>query len=214
MQPKNINLYLEYFSHKIPERKKEIDDSLEHNLKLSFISSYHIFCPLEYKTELLKLTNNSSNVIIVEDNERKTFQDVFNFANTKGGDINITLNNDIKLSDSLSSVVLTDFDFYCLSRWESTRDIHPFCYRSCDSQDVWLWKTHNKIKNANFYFGILGCDNKLALLAKEAGYLVTNPAYTYKVYHNHDSSVRRESCDVTLRLPGPYLKVCPSKHHK
>lgn len=205
------NLYFEYYSHKTPERKKEIDDTLVHNLKLNFISSYYIFCSDENKKELLKLINNNSKVIIVDDNERKTFQDIFNFSNTKNAEINITLNNDIKLSDSLATIKLMDTDFYCLSRWESMQDVHPFCYRSCDSQDVWLWKNKNKISNANFYFGILGCDNKLALLAKEAGYSVKNPAYTYRVYHNHASSVREGSRDVTLRLPGPYLKVCPSK---
>jgi len=204
-----INLYFEYYSHKIKERKKEIDDSIAHNLKLN-LTNFYIFCPIQYKEELLKLVNNKNNVIIIEDNSRKTFQDIFEFSNTKTGTINITLNNDIMLNDNIINVNISDNDFYCLSRWESRSDSYPFAYRTCDSQDVWIWKNKNKIINANFYFGILGCDNKLALLAKEVGYDVKNPAYTYKVFHNHASSVRDGSRDVTLRLPPPYLKVCPS----
>lgn len=204
-----INLYFEYYSHKIQQRKKEIDDCIIHNLKLNF-NNFYIFCPTEHKQELLKIIDNQNNITIIEDDARKTFQDIFDFSNTKNGAINITLNNDIKLTDNIVCVNIADNDFYCLSRWESENDLQPFCHRTCDSQDVWIWKNKNKITNANFYFGILGCDNKLALLAREAGYAVKNPAYTYKTFHNHSSSIREGSRDVTLRLPPPYLKVCPT----
>lgn len=206
----NINLYCEYYSHKNLQRKKEIDESIEHNLKLNFITSYYIFCSSEYKDELLKLICSNNKVNVIEDNRRKTFQDIFDFANTNHANINITLNNDIKLGETIASVNLSDNDFYCLSRWESKTDINPFCHKSGDSQDIWIWKQKNKIQNANFYFGILGCDNKLAYLAKQVGYNVKNPSYTYKNYHNHNSSIRDGSRDKSLRLPGPYLKVKPS----
>lgn len=205
-----INLYCEYYSHKNSIRKKEIDESIRSNLKLNF-NLFYIFCPSEHKEELVKIIQNNNKVVIIEDNERKTFQNIFDFANLNFADINITFNNDIELTSSFNSINLLDTDFYCLSRWESNADAHPFCYRTCDSQDVWVWKNQNKIKNANFYYGILGCDNKLALLARHAGYIVKNPSYTYKALHNHSSSIREGSRDTSLRLPGPYLKVCPTK---
>jgi hypothetical protein len=64
-----------------------------------------------------------------------------------------------------------------------------------------------RIKNCDFYLGILGCDNRVAYEAKKAGYRVTNPAYKYRAYHNHRSGVRTHR---GKRLPKPYKLIKPT----
>lgn len=207
-----INIFIEYFSHKNYLRKNEIDNSILKNLSLHFIENFFIFCEPDSIEDCKKITQNTKAKIILV-NSRCTFQYFFDYSNKinlNKEQINIMLNNDIELTQNFENITLNDNDFYCLSRWESVEDNAP-CFWACNSQDVWLWKNQNKIKNADFYLGIWACDNKLAFLAKEAGYIVTNPSYTYKAYHNHKSSIRDGSADRSLALPGPHLNVCPSK---
>jgi hypothetical protein len=54
-----------------------------------------------------------------------------------------------------------------------------------------VWRGKTRVKNCDFYFGILGCDNKVAYEAKKAGYRVTNPAY--RVQGVSQSQVRGEN---------------------
>jgi len=204
-----MNVFVEYFNHKNLIRKKEIEDTLKINMQLNFINKFYVFTNKKDSEELKKINVNSKAVNVVID-ERCTFQQVFDFANsvTKEEEINITMNNDIILENSFKNINIPKECFFAISRWEKNTT-HPFCHRTCDSQDLWVWKGINNIKNCNFYFGLLGCDNKLAHIAEENGYITRNPSYSYKCYHNHDSQIRIDSSNKALRLPGPYKKVCP-----
>jgi hypothetical protein len=180
-----INLFVEYFKH--PERQAEIDEALDKNRALDFGGAYYVF---------------HSN------GPRTTFQERFTFANSVTGedDINILMNADIILTESFREINPSANDFYCISRWEPGAK-HPFRHERGDSQDVWVWRGKTRIKNCDFYFGILGCDNKVAYEAKKAGYRVTNPAYKYRAYHNHRSGVRTHR---GKRLPKPYKLIKPT----
>jgi len=209
-----MNIFVEYFSHKNSLRKNEIDQSILKNLSFDFIKNYYIFCEKNSIEDCKNLVNNNIKAKIILVNNRCTFQYIFDYSNTinlNDKKINITLNNDIELTESFKNIIINDNDFYCLSRWESLTDTHPFCYKFGDSQDVWIWKGINKIKTANFYFGILGCDNSLAHIAKKSNYNVSNPSYTYKAKHNHKSNIREGSRDRSLKINPPYYRIHPSK---
>jgi len=204
-----MNVFVEYFNHQNIERKKEIDETLSLNISFGFINNFYVFSNNNDSNEIQKLNHNGKIKNIIVEN-RCTFQSVFDFANTISGkeDINITMNNDIMLSEGFKNIKIPKECFFAISRWEKNT-ARPFCYRTCDSQDLWVWKGINNIKNCNFYFGLLGCDNKLAHIAEENGYITRNPSYSYKCYHNHASQIRIDSSNKALRLPGPYKKVCP-----
>lgn len=207
-----MNIFLEYFSHKNNLRKNEIDLSILKNLSFSFIENYYIFCEKDSIEDCKNLINNNTKVKIILVDTRCTFQYIFNYSNKinlNDKKINITLNNDIELPENFKNIIINDNDFYCLSRWENLTNEHPFNHIKGNSQDVWVWKGDNRINNANFYFGILGCDNKLAYLAQEIGYNVINPSYTYKCKHNHLTNIRTTSIDKNLRIPKPYLMISP-----
>lgn len=207
-----MNLFVEYFSHKNNLRKKEIDLSILNNLSLDFIENYYIFCEKNSIEDCKNLMNNSIKAKIILVNNRCTFQYIFDYSNTINLDnktINMTLNNDIELPKNIKNININENDFVCLTRWENLNDKHPFSHIKGNSQDVWIWKGTNKIKTANFYFGILGCDNKLAYLAQEIGYNVINPSYTYKSKHNHLTNIRTTSINKKLRISKPYLRIPP-----
>lgn len=204
-----MNIFVEYFNHQNNKRKKEIDETLSSNISFDFVSNFYVFSNSADVKEINKLNHNGKIKNIIVEN-RCTFQQIFDFANsvTQEEEINITMNNDIILEKSFENISIPKECFFTISRWENNSE-RPFCHRTCDSQDLWVWQGKNNIKNCDFYFGILGCDNKLAYIAEEFGYIVRNPSYKYICRHNHTSKVRNDSVNKTLRIKGPYKKVCP-----
>lgn len=208
-----MNLFVEYFSHENNSRKNEIDQSILKNLSFDFIENYYIFCEQTDIENCKKLIQNNTKAKIIPIENRCTFQYIFDYSNTLNlinEKINITLNNDIELTENFKNININNNDFLCLSRWENLNDKHPFNYNSGNSQDTWIWKGFCKIKSCNFYFGILGCDNALAYKAKEENYNVINPSYKYKTKHNHKSQIRKDSRDNKLRIKLPYLNIKPN----
>jgi len=61
------------------------------------------------------------------------------------------------------------------------------------------------VEGANFTQGVPGCDNKIAYLLQEAGYVVTNPSTTIKTYHLHLSGIRHYN--AKYRVPRPRINV-------
>lgn len=204
-----MNFYVEYYCSPNKYRQQEIDSTLKHNISLGFLDNIYIFTSKEYYENLCSLIDNNNNInIVITNQERQTFQDVFNFANSvcDSSTINITANNDIVFTDSFNKLYLADTDFYAISRFESVHNKCPFRYQECDSQDTWIWKGFNKITDAHFHFGVLGCDNAVAFLARKH-YNISNPAFTYRTIHNHQSNFRLDSGKESLRLQLPYHKV-------
>lgn len=200
LKPK-INYYYEYFSHNNKFRKKEIDYTLEFNCLQSPNTNKYIICNSQFLNECKKITNNSKNTTIIEYNQRCTFQYIFDLSNiiTTHLDINITSNNDILLDKTFFENMSINYnDFYWLSRYEKKTNRHPI--RTGKSADTWVWRGKNKIKKANFYYGLLGCDNQIGFLARSAGYTVKNTSYTYKTYHNHGSQYRTDSKNWNLAV--------------
>lgn len=208
-----INLYIEYYTSNNLKRQKEINNTLEHNLSLDFIDQILIFVNKKDYNDCLNLIKTKSKIIFNIIQERTTFQDVFDISNktTSKNDINITCNNDIFLTNSFMNLSLLENEFYCLSRFEDYDSQYPVHFQTGSSQDIWVWKGKNKIIDANFYYGLYGCDNKLAYLANKHGYYVKNPCYTYRAIHNHKSHYKvLKNKDQKNPVLLPWLFVKPT----
>lgn len=200
-----MNIYIEYFESQNDNRKKEIIESIKHNISFNFINNYYIFSSA---FSWLNLKDERIHQIKIID--RCTFGYIFNFANSVSNkeNINILINNDITLTESFESINIDDSTFYCITRYENETDKNPVSIKGW-GQDTWVWKGKNMIPldKVNFYMGILGCDNRLAYEASLVYSNVNNPAYKYKTIHNHKSNIR--TYNKKSKIKGPYKLIKP-----
>jgi hypothetical protein len=213
MSKPSINVYVEYFSSSNKRRKDEIDNTLRQNMTANFVGQFHVFCTKEDERDCTEVVSNPFNKSIIDTStckihvtdQRSTFQHVFDVSKSFSSPdtINITLNNDILLTNDFSTISIDCNDFYCISRYDNDCDTHPRGHNHGGSQDIWVWNGVSKINGANFYYGLLSCDKYIVCLAKQAGYRVSNPAYKYRGIHNHSSDHRTMSADESKRLHLP-----------
>lgn len=175
------------------------------------------------KFRLIQSTHNSSNHIRQSELEtvlmvnRRMFDDMivtterrfsalFRFASPSK--VNIIANGDIMFDESIhKSMSIDKRSMYALSRHEMGGQIG-----GADSQDVWIFrgKINDALRKSNISFslGHPGCDNRIAWEAKQAGYTVSNPSLSIKVWHYHCSLVRTYTQADTV--PPPYHLINPS----
>ena len=212
------NLFLEYFENSNKARDDEVLKAIYNNIALNLFDKIYIF------TESLTINIFNPNVEIIKINERMTFKKMFEYINelSSNDHINVICNNDIYFDNTL--LKLKDYDlsnkFLAVLRRnileDGTSELFEFDKNDCfnrvghrtDSQDAWIFKGHIKVPhNSNFYFGILGCDNRIIFLMEELGYNVLNPCYDIYIYHLHLTNVRnynqsdriREQCNYDLK---------------
>lgn len=185
-----INLFVNYYKDKYPERQKEIDFCLAKNL-----------------------AHKNLNVILIESQNRLTFNDYFACANkiTGPNDVNIVANSDIYFDDT---IILTKHlkskEFWGLARYDLQADGSSKFFDRPDSQDVFLWLGKINI-NCNYCLGYRGIDNRILYEAQRAGYKVSNPSLSIKSYHLHLTGIRNYDYSPQFLVPPPYLTVYPSK---
>jgi len=193
-----MNYYVEYWDCGNEERNKEVIDCINKNIKLNIFKNIFIFSKSKENRLQLPVINC----------ERVTYQ--FIFDNCING-VNIFANSDMEFDETinLANNIKSD-EFYALTRYEDNMLLHKHDdpYKGYDSQDVWIWRDSCKIKNANFFLGLPGCDNKIAFIAESYGYNVKNPSKSIKTYHRHKTNIRDgTSADLSKRLPPPYKLV-------
>lgn len=183
-----IRLIYNYYEDKNPVRKKEIDFCLQKNLN-----------------------NPHINVIIIETDGKPEYNLFFNKINelTTPDDINIICNSDIFFDDTiLLTSHLGPHCSYALSRWDYINDQNIKLFNRADSQDTWIIRGHAQNIIGNFTLGKKGCDNRIAFELKDAGYKPSNPAYSIKTYHVHNSGVRNYSHNDIVQ--GKYHQIAVS----
>jgi hypothetical protein len=146
------------------------------------------------------------------DDRRATFGELAAAVQSNAGpdDICVILNADCHLDHSVIDLTrLTVDDFAAITR----REREPGCYfrlweemGHC-SQDAWAWRGPLRADLGDILPGTVGCDNKLAWIAHQAGYRVLNPSRDVAVYHHHSQPDR----SALPRLPGPYLEAWPGR---
>ena len=188
-----MNLFLNSYTDKHPERNAELITCLENNMKLDFLKIHKI-------------------------EGRPTYRDYFNHINrvTNPNDINIIANSDIYFQELSYDMFagLTHDDCYALSRWDVNAEGEAVHYNNSGSQDTWIFRGAIKmVEGATFTQGVAGCDNKIAYLLSEAGYRVTNPSLSIKTYHLHNTNIRHyiQKGKKVYRLPLPRMSVAISQ---
>jgi hypothetical protein len=193
-----MNYYTEYWDCGDEKRNNEVISCINKNINSGFFKNIFIYS---------KNIEERINAKIIP-LDRITYQ--FIFDNNIDG-INILANSDIEFDETIKLAEnIKEEEFYCLTRYEDNGLLHKYDdpYLGSDSQDVWIWKNKCKIKNANFFIGIPGCDNKIAYMAETSGYKVKNPAYNIKTQHKHKTNIRSGTSEnLNFRLPPPYKLV-------
>jgi len=213
-----FNVYYNYYIDSDDNRNEELKFSLNKLIENKEIDN--IYLVIDDKKLVNDPILNIKKVKLISVDDRPTYSHMFDMINdrTYEDDINMIINSDCFLLEDSVKRIKTYIDYgesWVLSRKEliSTdnltwvQDINP-----AGSQDAWLFKGKIKDISGDFTMGILGCDNKIALLIKEAGYTVLNPVNDVILYHNHKSAIR--NYDESTKLPSPYLLVnsCYSYH--
>lgn len=202
-----IRLTTSYYTDSNMDRQKELDACLSHNLRNPFIDEVVVLNESDRN-------DFSSDKVVSIRHPRPTFGDLFSVIDelTHRSDINILVNSDIYLDDSvqhLSKFELVD-TVLALQRWEIGMDAVPVqpTFRP-DSQDAWIWQGRMKpLGHDNFHLGKPGCDNRIAWEFMTAGYSVVNPCTLIRAIHLHQSGVRRYGPDDVVSPP--YHHVVPS----
>jgi hypothetical protein len=187
-----ITLYVNKFTCNDPERKAEFDKCLELN------------------------TNNPliDKIVLINTEARPTYEMVFNMFQQDS--VNILANSDIYFDDTIQFArAIGDREFFALTRWELLdnkvmffTERHPGVPAKY-SQDAWIVGGKPNVRNANFMMGVPGCDNRIARVIWDSGYIVRNPSYTIRAIHIHKKDYRDPNI-VNDQIKPPYKWVEPT----
>jgi len=201
----------QYFQHLHPTRARELRECLERNIACSWIDQILLLTEGE-----LKDLPSSDKLILHPFRKRATYADTFQIAIEKipkgNNSILIFSNSDIWFDSTLRSLWSIDLSKkVCLAllRWEGDTIFGP----RPDSQDTWIVGRDTfdvKVDPFRFCYGIPGCDNIVAIEFLKQRFLVSNPAYTIKTYHNHSSSIRSYDARNDILYNDVYLYIDPT----
>jgi GT2 family glycosyltransferase len=142
---------------------------------------------------------------------RLTYRDLFAHANRNlPGRRVVIANADIFFDHTLRRLEGYDLSrkLLCLSRWDVQGDGTLRFFDHPCSQDAWIFRAPISEFFCDFHLGVLGCDNRLAWEAKQAGLEIFNPSRSVRACHLHLSGVRRyKACE---RLAGSTCPVPPA----
>jgi hypothetical protein len=185
-------LWTSWFNIKDEEHRNEILRSIEVNLENPYIKKLKLLCEIDFLYEHPKLEC----IPIKERPTYQTFTDMFDL-----NEINTIANSDIVFDyDSTAKInQIKPNNAYCITRYQLESDYRrplsewtgPFWkIVSGVSQDAWvIYKPKNKIL-ADFYLGILGCENRFTLSMYQAGLKLVNLGPAIKIFHVHASYAR------------------------
>lgn len=204
-----VGLYLDASA----ERLREFLTCIERNAANRNIEAVHVFIedavdPAGLMTQYPELA--SPKVRLVLHGRRVTYRDFFDYATRElAGRRVIIANTDIFFDHTLSR--LDDYSLIgrllCLSRWDLQNDGSWRLFDFESSQDAWIFQAPVPDFACDFHLGLLGCDNRLAWEAEQAGLVLSNPSRSIRAHHLHASGVRRYTEEQ--RLHGPTRGVRP-----
>lgn len=171
------------------------------------------------------------NIVQIHEPKRQTFASIFKRLQTEeiegwGNSKSFAVcNNDISFTQEAVDIINNDDmenKFLCLTRWDKGQLKMPATSRKF-SQDAWVFKPSfmNKqmIDSSQFYFGVPGCDNRIAFNAVVSGMKVLNPCELVRIDHHHSSDEKnykrrkgRGTPEEFEKIGNPalYMNVCPS----
>src|SRR5579862_8654236 len=202
-----IGLYLEADA----ARLRELMECLDRNVAKPCIEGVHIFmdtptCHEQLSSSFPQL--KSCKVRLIDFRRRVTYKDLLSYANLQlAGNIVVIANADIFFDHTLARLEPQDLTgkLLCLSRWDLEADGNARFFDHPSSQDAWIFHAPIRDFPCSFYFGVPGCDNRLAWEARNAGLVILNPSRSIRAYHLHLTRVRRYS--ESQRVFGPTSAV-------
>lgn len=190
-----IWLIQQYYQPTKSQRAKEINRTLEKNIECTSIDKIILL-----NEKLYDDIPTSSKIEQVNINHRLTYYDVLNYIKTHipKDTIVIFANSDIYMDSTLNQLYNIDLHmkFLALLRYDVQVDAEPVIFGPrADSQDTWIvWSSSIDFEiteaDFGFNFGISGCDNALTVAMLKKKFVVSNPAYSIKTYHLHNSNIR------------------------
>jgi hypothetical protein len=208
-QKENINLLVSYYIDKYDSRKKEIDLCTKLNCLNKLFNKIIIIN--ETLNDIEFLDKKDSRIIIINNSNRLTFKNFFNYSNqyTDVDTINILINSDIIIGENFNKIknqtINMDNKFFFLSRYEVKENFEININNDYGSFDTWVWKGIINSNIGDYSMGSSCCDVKLAYDFYENKYLLKNPSIDLKTYHIHLSNIRNYSIFSTFN--GKMLKI-------
>jgi hypothetical protein len=206
-----VKLFTTYYREADEIRRSELELCLLKNIRSSVFDKVYIL------SEADQLPFVDSRVTMIKVSTRPTFQKIVDTLNSlvSDEDIVVVSNTDIYFDRSLQQARdIRVNELWALTRYDVVNESQIQLYISYKSSDAWIFKGKCRIKQADFYFGQLGCDNRFAALAYEYGYNIRNPCLTVVSYHVHGSAVRGIFADTSRRsevnVGGTYVYVIPT----
>lgn len=194
-------LYIQYFKHNNPARRKELDYCTRVNIKSRIFEKVVIFLEKE-EDDMEWLHTEKTDVVNI--NKRLSYRDCFEYSNKYPDSIHVLCNLDI-FFDSTGSLLssIKDGQFIALTRWDvdmSTKKSKLF-NTNC-SQDTWVWKGTVDLSkiDGSYTLGTGGCDNAICGEFHENGYKVLNPALSVRTLHLHTEQARTYSDSIGKNL--------------
>lgn len=206
-----IRIFYNFYQDKNADRNTELKECLDRIISNPHIGKVFILVESDISPEIDK-----SKCEIIRLESRPTYKSIILLSNMSDqDDVNIIINSDCFLGHETTSKMnrITSKEFWCLSRLNIQNiDTMEISYPKNEktSQDCWVFR--GKVDNidsidCDFTMGLPGCDNRIAALFKKNGYVVSNPAFSIKVYHNHKTQIRNYV--DTDRIQGEYQSVPP-----
>jgi hypothetical protein len=196
-----IELFINHYEDKSPERNAELVACLEHNINNPAIHSICLASESEVPFKNMKIRN-------VVWGKRPTYKDFFFMMSNSKYDTKILANSDIIFSECIPSP--PEGTCYAVSRWDiEAIGAVPVPFHRRDSQDVWTFTGKVPEGIGDFTMGVAGCDNKIAHELNEVGVKLVNCPHDLKCFHLHASAVRNYVSEngTIERLPPPYMLV-------
>jgi len=199
----NINLIIPYYKN---ARSHEIDLCLKLNCSNKLFN--RIIIINETMTDIPFIDTNESRIIIINNPNRLTYKDFFNYANqyTSQDTINILVNSDIVIGENFNLLEqMQSNELYFLTRYDIDKHTKiSLC--NLLGTDTWIWKNRIDDDIGNFYLGKPYCDFKLSYEFYKIGYRIKNPSLTLKTYHIHNIDIRNYNESEKIKGDN-YLKV-------
>lgn len=162
------------------------------------------------------ILNPYINYVLINVPRRMKYNEYFNIINSYSdpNDVNVIMNLDIYLDPETCHLleVVKPREMFALCRWEKKSDGSIRFADRPDSQDVWVFRGHINV-DCDFYLGYAGCDNKIAKVFSDAGWVVKNPSKSIKSVHVHSSNIRnyKPGKHNTMVVEGPYSTLPPTE---
>lgn len=208
--PKSPTLLTGWYTEPDAARRAELDECLQRNLDCPHVHAVHLFI----EDTLAPAPPEHPKVTALTRGVRTTFAAYFQHANQIGGRC-IIANSDIYFDATLGLLSGRDLDhtLLCLSRWDVKKDGGAVLYQNAFSQDAWIFDAplHLDPRRVDFTLGRLGCDGRLARVAKQSSFHLCNPARSIRAHHLHLSGIRHYALHDRVRghyEPVPATELC------